>query len=265
VVAEGRAEALSTEYAPDTRLGLRGRLMSRVRIAAPQIAVDLAAEQMNIPSAGTLLIEDYQFDPRERKKQSQASAEAAPMMSSLRSDGPSQTAITWQNSMDFFLDRSLVVFDKNVSMVHRSGREMVMQGALASAMGLDDASLQHIGKGRVATLRCGNLLLEFKTAKKEPKKGKSQAGARATDLARLIAKESVHLKEDTKSLTGEHLQYLADAGETRLEGANNYEATIMDEEEGSGRFMMWRGPVLIWDRAKNRIEAPKATIRTSRR
>ncbi|OWY70662.1 hypothetical protein B7486_13715 [cyanobacterium TDX16] len=265
VVAEGRAEALSTEYAPDTRLGLRGRLMSRLRIAAPQIAVDLAAEQMNIPSAGTLLIEDYQFDPRERKKQSQASAEAAPMMSSLRSDGPSQTAITWQNSMDFFVDRSLVVFDKNVSMVHRSGREMVMQGELASAMGLDDASLQHIGKGRIATLRCGNLLLEFKTAKKEPKKGKSQAGARATDLARLIAKESVHLKEDTKSLTGEHLQYLADAGETRLEGANNYEATIMDEEEGSGRFMMWRGPVLIWDRPKNRIEAPKATIRTSRR
>lgn len=265
VVAEGRAEALSTEYAPDTRLGLRGRLMSRLRIAAPQIAVDLAAEQMNIPSAGTLLIEDYQFDPRERKKQSQASAEAAPMMSSLRSDGPSQTAITWQNSMDFFVDRSLVVFDKNVSMVHRSGREMVMQGELASAMGLDDASLEHIGKGRIATLRCGNLLLEFKTAKKEPKKGKSQAGARATDLARLIAKESVHLKEDTKSLTGEHLQYLADAGETRLEGANNYEATIMDEEEGSGRFMMWRGPVLIWDRARNRIEAPKATIRTSRR
>ena len=265
IVAEGSAEALSTEYAPDTRLGLRGRLLSRFRIAAPQIAVDLAAEQMNIPSAGTLLIEDYQFDPRERKKESRASAEAAPMMSSLRSDGPSQTAVTWQNSMDFFVDRNLVVFDKNVTMVHRSGRQMVMQGELATSMGLDDAALQHIGKGRVATLRAGNLLLEFKTSKKAPQEGSSQDAVRATDLARLIAKESVHMKEDTKSLTGEHLQYLADAGETRLEGAYNYEATIMDEEEGSGRFMMWRGPVLIWDRATNRIEAPRATIRTSRR
>lgn len=265
LVAEGNAETISSERAPRGGLGLRGRLLYRVRIAAAQIAVDLKAQQMNIPCEGTLLIEDYQFDPRARRSPALAS-ESAPMMSSLRSEGPSQTAVVWSNSMDYFVDRNLVVFDRDVTMVHRSGREMVLRGALTKAMGIDPDQLLRLGKGRVATLRCGNLLLEFKTQRGRSKEDRSaQDTVRATDLERLIARQAVHLKDDTKSLTGEHLQYLADLGEVRLEGGPGFEATIMDEEERSGRFMMWRGPVLIWDRVAGRIEAPRATIRTSQR
>lgn len=267
LVAEGNAEALSTEHGPRTRLGTRGRLLSRMRIAADQIAVDLSAQQMNIPCKGSLLIEDYQFDPRERKAESMASSAAgSPMMSSLRSEGPSQTAVTWTNSMDYFVDRNLVVFDRDVTMAHRSGREMVMQGELATAMGIDPDQMLRLGKGRIATLRAGNLLLEFKTPRSQ--RGKERGAEdtmRATDLQRLIAKGSVFMREDTRSLTGEHLQYMAESGEVRVEGGPGFEATIMEEEETAGRFMMWRGPVLTWDRITGRIEAPKAAVRTSRR
>lgn len=267
VVAEGHAEAISTEHAPRSGLRLRGRLLSRARIAADQIAVDLNAQQMNIPCKGTLLLEDYQFDPRARQAQAMASRSASPMMSSLRSDGPSQTAVTWQNSMDYFVDRNLVVFDRDVTMMHRSGREMVMQGELATAMGVDPDQLLRIGKGRIATLRCGNLLLEFKTQKTEKSDGQRSPtdAVRSTDLQRLIARQAVHMRENTRSLTGEHLQYLADIGEIRVEGGPGFEATIMDEEERSGRFMTWRGPVLVWNRNTGHIDAPRATIRTSQR
>ncbi len=267
LVAEGNAEALSTEHGPRTRLGTSGRLLSRLRIAAAQIAVDLVAEQMNIPCKGSLLIEDYQFDPRERKAESMASnAAGSPMMSSLRSDGPSQTAVTWTNSMDYFVDRNLVVFDRDVTMSHRSGREMVMQGELATAMGIDPDQMLRMGKGRIATLRAGNLLLEFKSTRKQSSKGRGpEDSMRATDLQRLIAKGSVFMREDTKSLTGEHLQYMAETGEVRVDGGPGFEATIMEEEEAAGRFMMWRGPVLTWDRITGRIDAPKAVVRTSRR
>lgn len=267
VVAEGNAEAITTEHAPRSGFQLRGRLLSRVRIAADQIAVDLNAQQMNIPCKGTLLIEDYQFDPRARQAQAMASKSSSPMMSSMRSEGPSQSAVTWQNSMDYFVDRNLVVFDRDVTMVHRSGRQMVLQGELAVSMGIDPDQLLQLDQGRIATLRCGNLLLEFKT----PKEQKSQAAqsstdsVRATDLQRLIARQAVHMRENSKSLTGEHLQYLADSGEIRVEGGPGFEATIMDEEERTGRFMTWRGPYLVWNRITGQIDAPRATIRTSQR
>ncbi len=265
IVAEGHAEAVSSEYAPKTALGLRGRLLNRMRIAADQIVADLAAEQMSVPCEGTLLIEDYQFDPKAIRSQSIASSEAtSPMMSSLRSDGPSQTMVAWANSMDYFVDRNLVVFDKNVSMIHRSGQAMVLRDELATAMQLDAASMRHISEGRRASLSCGNLLLEFERAAAEPA-AETASPVRATDLRRLIAKSAVHFQENTRSLMGEHLQFLKEVGEIRLEGGPALEARIIDQDERNQRFSMWKGPILIWDRLNDRIEAPQATIRTSQR
>ena len=187
-------------------------------------------------------------------------------MSAMGSEGPSQTAITWANSMDFFVDRSLIAFDQKVEMLHRSGQKMVMQEELAEAMQIDPDGLRHLGPGRQATLTCGYLLLEFLSGGgPDSRSVGTSPTVRATDLKRLIAKHAVNLQDGTKSLMGAHLQYLHASNEVRLEGSAALEARIIDQDEARQRFNMWRGPLLIWNRETNRIEAPEARIRTSRR
>jgi lipopolysaccharide export system protein LptA len=268
VAADGNAQAMSAEYAPNTPDGQPGRLRSRLWISGDQIAADLAREQLSVPAKGSLLIEDYQFEtPQEQASLSRkAAATSSPLMSTMQDEGPSQTAVTWDNSMDFFLDRGLVAFDKNVSMIHRSGQELVLREELSAAMRIENEQLQQMNKGRKATLSCGHLLLEFLT--REPDKSTSDSAApaiRATDLKRLIAKQAVHLQESTKSLMGEYLQYTNETNEVRLEGSSALEARIIDQDERDQRLTMWRGPLLVWDRRTNRIEAPGANIRASRR
>ena len=265
VIADGNAEALSSTYAPAASEDTPGRLVSRLRIAGDRVVADLQREQMSVPGAGSLLIEDYQFEPKDGPvRLASAAQRTAPLMSSLREDGPSQTLVTWENSMDYFLDRNLVAFDKNVSMIHRSGQQVVLQDELAKTMHVDPEALKKLREGRKASLECGNLLLEFMTGGST----KDEAGAgplvRATDLQRLIAKYAVRLQDGTKSLMGAHLQYLHEINEVRLEGSQNIEARIFDEDEATQRFNMWRGPLLIWNLQTNRIEAPGATIRASR-
>ncbi|HVP12828.1 MAG TPA: hypothetical protein VMV94_16755 [Phycisphaerae bacterium] len=268
VAADGNAQAMSAEYAPNGPDGQPGRLRSRLWISGEQIAADLAREQLSVPTKGSLLIEDYQFaTPQEQASLSRkAAVTSSPLMSTMRDEGPSQTAVTWENSMDFFLDRGLVAFDRNVAMIHRSGQELVLREELSEAMRIDTQQLEQMSKGRKATLSCGHLLLEFLT--REPSKSESDSAAptiRATDLKRLIAKQAVHLQESTKSLMGEYLQYMQESNEIRLEGSSALEARIIDQDERDQRLTMWRGPLLVWDRRTNRIEAPGASIRASRR
>ncbi|HWL95113.1 MAG TPA: hypothetical protein VNT79_16455 [Phycisphaerae bacterium] len=267
VIAEGHAEALASSYAktggPD-----RGRLLNRTRISGDQIVADLLSEQMSVPGAGNMLIEDYKFaDAPSRAAARRTARVNAPLMSSARSDGPSQTLIEWENSMDFFLDRSLVAFDKDVRMLHLSGRQMVLKDDLADAFKLDDKVLHKISEGRRAELSCGNLLLEFEAKRAAGTEGESTANTAMLeniDLERLIARDAAHMQDGTKSLMGEYLQYLAHSNEVRLEGGEGLDARVIDQAE-NGRFNMWRGPLLIWNRATNAIQAPRSTITTSGR
>jgi len=266
VIAEGKAEAMSSTYAPRGADGRRGRLLSRARVAGQQIVVDLRREQMSVPGAGTLLIEDYQL-PRAGGGGGVLGAPrvGGPLMSSVRSDGPSQTLLTWQNSMDLFVDRGLVAFDKDVRMVHRSGQKMVLKEELGRAMNLDASVADRVGTGRETTLSCAHLLLEFRSGPsgRRGRSTKKEPLIRATDLQRLIARGTVSLQDGTKSLMGEYLQYLHDTNEVRLEGSATLEARIIDQDEDSQRLSMWRGPLLVWDRNSNRIESVHAHIRTS--
>jgi lipopolysaccharide export system protein LptA len=267
VLAEGHAEALSSSHAPNTSDGRPGRLLSRLQIAGQQIAADLARQHMSVPCEGTLLIEDYQFDSMGKKtRPSGPGPRKGPLMSSAQGEGPSQTLVAWQSSMDYYVDQSLVAFDKEVTMRHRSGQQIVLRDELAAGMGLDPSLLRNVKAGRLAELSAGYLLLEFRTAPmKDGKSGEDRPLVRATDLERLIAKHAVHLQEGTKSLMGEYVQYLANTDEVQVEGSPGMDARIFDQDERDQRLSQWRGPILIWNRKTNRVEAPQATIRTTRR
>lgn len=260
IICDGHAELIHTDHARGEN-AKAGRLLSRMQIVGEQIAVDLEREQMSVPCMGSLLIEDYRFEDSSRNMNVvKRSVARGPLMSSMGNEGPSQTLIRWENAMDFFIDRSLVSFDRDVRMVHRSGQQLAMKDELAKAMDLQTDSLQHLKSGRLATLTCGNLLIEFLSANSSKKNSKSNSFVRATDLKRLIAKGVVHLQDGSKSLMGQHLQYLMDTNEVRLEGSDAIESRIVDQDEMTQRLTTWRGPTLLWNRETNEIFAPKARI-----
>lgn len=263
IVAEGNARALASEYVAEGADGHAGRLLSRMQIAGRQITADLLRERMSVPCEGSLLIEDYKFEPAGRRV---TDRKAGPLMSAARGDGPSQTVVFWKNSMDYYVDQNLIAFDKEVDLRHRSGRQIAALDRLAQAMRINPADLKHLREGRQATLTCGSLLLEFRESEGPAEEGGSRkSAARATDLERLVAKRSVHLQEGTRSIMGDYLQYLRSTDEVLVEGGPGAEAGIYDQDEREQRMNMWRGPTLIWNRSTNRIEAPRATIRSSRR
>ena len=263
VVADGNAEVLSSTYAV-APAPTRGRLLSRMQITGPQVVADLANQRMSVPGKGTLLLEDYQFDDKGRRSRSAAAPRSGPLMSSAQGEGPSQTVVLWNGSMDYYLDQNLVAFDQNVDMRHLSGRQMVMKEDLVAGMGMDPSIAEELREGRKAQLTAGYLLLQFKTAQRSDNAANSPP-VRATDLEKLVAKHRVFLVVDTRTLMGEYLQYSADINEVQVEGSKTVEARIFDESESNQRSSEWRGPLLIWNRRTNAIEAPQSTVRTSRR
>ncbi|RIK69704.1 MAG: hypothetical protein DCC66_08060 [Planctomycetota bacterium] len=255
------AGSIDMPFTPDPA---RGRLLSRISIFGDQITTDLLREQMSVPGAGMLGVEDYQFATASaRRREAASGASSGPLMSSMRSDGPSQTIVKWRNGMDYIVDRGLVAFDRDVEMQHRSGRQMVNKDQLASAFNISERAMRSLGDGRRGSLTCGNLLLEFSTRRGAAAGGDTMA--RATDLERLIARHAVLLRENTRTVMGEHVQFLKSTNEVRVEGSASADASITDQDERTQKLSMWRGPLLIWNRNTNRIEAPQATIRASRR
>ncbi len=262
VVAEGNAQALMSTHAASTG-PTPGRLLSRAHITGTQIAADLEREELSVPSAGTLLIEDYQFEqssirPSDRK----VKGVGGPLMSSVRSDGPSQTLVTWEQKMDFFGEKAMVVFDRDVKMDHCSGQQIVKLDELLDSMNIDRSVRNRLRPGRKASLTCGNLLLEF-VADNKPVRSDSSSPVRATDLRRMIAKGQVLLEDGDKSLMGDSLKYLKQSETVTITGGNGVDARIFVEKPGTSESMIWTGDSLTWDRRTNRIEAPNARVTSS--
>lgn len=264
VLAEGNASAVASKYAEPPAPGAKGRLLSRLSIFGAAIEADLLRQEMAVPCAGNLLIEDYQFKAPPGPGRPKPDRAAGGLMTSSSEDGPSQTAFTWANSMKYFVDQGLVAFDKSVHMEHRSGRHMVMKEELLRAAGVDPAAVPKSG-GRRAALDAGRLLVEFMPDESARPSAEQRALLRATDLKRLIAERDVHLQDGPMSLMGDHLQYAAQTEDVVLEGTTGMQARIFEQDEDKQNANMWRGPRLVWNRRTNRIEAHDAVIRSTRR
>jgi len=243
ITARGDAVALRSTYDERT-----GRLLSRMRIAGPQITVDLKAEAMNVEGRGNLLIEDYR-PPRRRRT---ARRPVDSLLGGIESSGPSQTLFTWANAMSFFVSQNLAYFDRMVHMTHYAGGAMVLARELADAMKVDVNKLAAM-KQRRATLDCDTLLVKFLT---DPR-GAGRTGGRAAGLAQLEAVGRVVLCDSGKTLMGERVTYDHASELVTVHGGPRTDARILDEH---GRQFMWTGPELAWDRKNDRVIARGATI-----
>lgn len=261
VVAEGRANAQSDTYAPGPNEDTWGRLLSRIWIEGSSIEADLEREQMRVPSAGLLLIEDYQFVADSRRPSAVATrGVGGPLMSSVRSEGPSQTLVSWEQSMDFFLDKGAVIFDRDVKMEHYSGQQMALDEADFGPNGFLAGMKERLKPGRRARLDCQKLRLDF-VSEQSPVDKSGGARGRATDLSGILAEGAIRLMEGDWQLLGNRLQYTRRTEEVRIDGGNGTTASIA--RGGSDGYTEWRGDSIYWNRRTNEIETPNAHI-TSR-
>ena len=84
--------------------------------------------------------------------------------------------------------------------------------------------------------------------------------ARSTDLRRIEASGNIHLQDGPYSVMGGRLTYDRVAEVVTVRGAGGLEARILEQDDGTGRLRLFRGPELRWYRGSNRIEAPRARM-----
>lgn len=231
---------------------VRGRLLSRIRLAGPMLHVDLIDERMIVEGEGTLLAEDYRLP---RAKAAVAAAPAGDVLSAARvpgieGGGPSQTLFTWHDSMTFLNKNNIAVFDGKVTMRHRAGADMALAGQLEAALKLDDDTKKRL-RSRTASLTCDNLRAEFERDTKAGRRRDSTPLSRATALAGFRAQGNVLLVDRDanaqRSAAGGSITYSRTKGIAEIEGGTAKRATIEEIDPQSGRLSAhWTGLNLQW-------------------
>lgn len=253
-LAIGEARALSTTVDPADR----ARILSRMQIDGPEIAVDVEADHLAVNGPGHLLIEDYRL-PLEKKPRPAAPAARDPFGSNLEVASPSQTLFTWQNAMSYFAGRNLAVLDGDVTMAHRSGSEIKLALELAQAMKIDVQEVRK-AKGRRAGLRCDNLIVEFLRDRSARRRGDPTPLAGATELRQLRATGHARLEEGTRSVEGQLITYNRAANVIRVFGSDDAPAQLLDQDEAAGRLWRWWGDAVTYNLQTGEIEADGSVV-----
>jgi hypothetical protein len=237
------------------------RLASRLRMAGPQITVDLVNERLGVEGAGNLLIEDYRMQVPEREGRRRSSetggAISGAAMDTFESLGPSQTLFQWKNSMLFVNDRNLAVFDYDVQMTHWAGSRMAELPRVASAMHVGLADLQVL-PGREAGLTCDNLLVEFEridadTSRSEPSPLSRAARLRSFQALGQIGR--VRLEENNRFVIGTKVTYNSVTGTGRVSGSTRMPARLFSRDPRTGRLDSVALESFEWDQHTGRLTA----------
>ena len=144
-----------------SRRELKGVLERRLQLAGEELVYDARSGEMNMNGPGTLVAEDYRLPakPTTQPARSEVGQSAA-----LR--GPSQTAFAWKKSMRLSQTERVAVLDKDVTMVHRSGNQIVMADKLRVPYSIAD-----LPDGRKTMLTCGEMMAKFGEPDDKPAKG----------------------------------------------------------------------------------------------
>ena len=160
------------------RLGENQLLHRRLQLTGDELRCYPIQKRIDMAGHGTLLMEDY------RPLGEQAAAPAArdrtePEVVNADMQRPSQTFFEWNDSMQLSQEKRLVVLEGHVSMVHRSGNQVVLTEKM------------HVPKwgklefGRKALLSCEKLLAKFGQPDEEKKNAgrpKTRPAAEDEDL-----------------------------------------------------------------------------------
>ncbi|HSW46448.1 MAG TPA: hypothetical protein VLM89_12845 [Phycisphaerae bacterium] len=240
----------------------RTRLLSRIRLAGPQMRIDLADSQLLVEGPGNLLIEDYRIPKVGPRRAADGGLLSSSMVPGLDNMGPSQTYFTWQNSMSFLNKQNLATFDHNVSMRHLAGERMAL---LESTMKLDEATRKRL-TSRAATLGCDNLVAQFETDRsRDGRPAGPSPLSRATGLKAFWARRDVRLEDREatmhRSATGSLIYYDGQSGDARITGTDAQPAHILVVDPQTGQAILnWRGSEVTWNLKTSEVRAMDSVI-----
>ncbi len=238
------------------------RTLSLVRVAGPQIAVNLRTheEYLMVEGIGNLLILDYRL-PQSRKDSAAGGADTltgslSPV--SFGDSGPSQTLFSWRNSMTFLNNRNAALFEHGVEMVHVSGANMVRLNNLQEIMNLDDEMLKGI-ESREVEMSCENFMVEFDRVRRSGESGPSPL-SRVTMLKGFEAKGGVVMKADERQAEGDIATYNNETGTVTLRGTALHPPQILQIDPKTGQAPLWTGQSLEWNMKSQTITVHGSSI-----
>lgn len=215
-------------------------LLSYVRVTGPQIVIDLLQQHMVVEGAGNLLVLDYRRPDAAGRRDLDRSGAA------FQADSPSQSVFAWENSMSFLNSRNIAVFDRNVTMKHAAGSQMVLPEHAAASMNIDPEMLRK-GRGRLAEMTCENLLVEFERDASGRATGPSPL-SRAAGLRSFRAAGRVRIQDNNRSAEGDLVTYDRIAGLLRLTGSSSAPARLVELDEKTGALRVgYRGRAVDWN------------------
>jgi lipopolysaccharide export system protein LptA len=266
LIASGDAKVLSSDFSDDGE-----RLNSRTLLTGPKLAVDVENEHLNIEGAGNLLVEDYRIvDPKAKRSSGSADEKGSgTLLGSMASSGPSHTLITWGNSMSFFVRDNLAVFDRDITLRHRSGTELALLEDLARAMKVDTEALRNVESRRAELTADDHLTVRFARSGKGTRDGSGLDRLGGTELDYFDARKHVRMQEGDNFVVGERVTYVRhheDPTRDRVtvRSARDRDASLQLGGE-SERSVLWHGPVIYWSPVTNKVDAPGAKMQFTRR
>lgn len=217
------AQIIATGHvkAEGSTLDHTGKPITRMFLQSPKLVYTEATKTLDIPAAGSLLIEDYRIDEK----------------TNANGDARGQTAIAWQGHLTFAGATGEITFAKGVKMVHIPLKPIRVVGA-------DPKKPQQVD------LNCDDLLARMIQSK--------QAGGGDTiaspvalgsggnqKLAKVTASGGATLTMDNNELAAELLDFDALASKATASGKNGSAASF-SSPQGRGE-----ADQIIWDLTKD--------------
>lgn len=236
----------------------QGRLLQRLQLKAPKATYDHLAQRMDAEGKGNMLFEDYR--PPEKAQEGQADA-----VDSQRIERPNQTLFEWDKRMQMDQARRSVFLDGNVSMVHRSGKQ------LAGVDKLNVPPWPELGEGKKTAVACEKLVAQFAEADKtqaektdDKATGLLESGPRLGALTMVSATgwadRMVTLEDGQWQVVGKRLLFDRDQDIAVvwgfLEGDRPADARVL-QRVSFNRARTWTFPKVTWYRTTNRVVGEK--------
>ena len=249
--ATGNVVAIHSRIDPDSK-----RLLGRVRISGPTMAIDRAEEYVLVDGRGNLLIEDY------RHVESTANdGESSSVVTSTTPFGdpignePSQTYIAWKKAMNYRYTMRVAEFEKDVQLVHRTGSRMKLAKQVLGEEQYEAAE----GKGRESTLNCQDLVVKFSSGKGNYSGTEGQLSGR--DVEAFNASGGVFFVDSTSrydaSVTAIQITYTHEDQYLQILGSDSSPVEIITQR-GSRPPNSIKGPRFYWNRETGKILAPRS-------
>jgi hypothetical protein len=218
-------------------------------------------EYFMVEGPGNLLIVDNRIPTRKRQQRRSPDAENPLGSVAFGMSGPSQTLFKWQNSMTYLNNHNTAVFDHQVNMIHRSGKEIALLDKILASTDLEREQFKGMDSHKV-DLDCENFYVKFSTEDQADRGGPTPL-SQVSMLNSFRAVGRVRLQLDNRHAEGESIFYDNTRSVALLTGSPQNPPQIMQHDPDTGRVIPWTGKSLQWNLETKKIRVLESSMQAT--